>query len=65
VIAEEMKKEIDRMNYEDMLRLWRFAPAGDPMFKGEVGEYYRETMKRKKSALAAGDRVRASKSVGW
>jgi hypothetical protein len=35
-----MKHWIDTAPYEALLRKWRFAPAGDPFFQGEVGEYY-------------------------
>ena len=65
MIDESMKKQIDAMNYEQMLRLWRFAPVGDPLFQGENGDYYAERMKLKKSQLSDSEQVRASKTVGW
>jgi hypothetical protein len=62
----EMKKWIDAASYEALLRRWRFAPAGgDPIFQGEVGDYYNEVMFKKRDALPAGEQVRASKAVGW
>jgi hypothetical protein len=64
VISEDIKKQIDEMSYEEMLRLWRFAAAGDPMFQGDVGQYYSKVMfeKRDKDPAAA---VAASKRIGW
>ena len=34
------KERIDRMSYEEMLRIWRFAPFGNPMFQGKAGDYF-------------------------
>ncbi len=45
---EEMKTEIDNMDYEDLLRKWRMASDSDPFFQGEVGKYYSEVMKIRK-----------------
>jgi hypothetical protein len=53
------------MNYEQMLRRWRFAPIGDPLFQGEAGEYFAEAMKTKKSQLSDDEQVRISKEIGW
>ena len=62
---ESTKKNIDESSYETLLRKWRFAPSGDPIFEGETGKYYAEVMFRKKRALPAGEAVTASKNVGW
>jgi hypothetical protein len=64
MIDEPTKNRIDGMNYEQMLRRWRFAPIGDPMFQGETGDYFAEVMKTKKSQLTDEEQVRASKNVG-
>lgn len=64
-ITEETKKKIDDMNYESMLRLHRFAPSGDLMFQGRVGEYYSEIMKKKREEIGNEAHVRASKNIGW
>lgn len=61
----EAKKKIDEMSYESLLSHWRFAAMGDPMFLGEVGEYYAEKMKEKREAVGPEGAVAASKSVGW
>jgi len=60
-----MKKQIDAMNYEQMLGIWRFAPIGADIVSGEVGDYFKETMFSKKKQLSDGDQVRASKNIGW
>jgi hypothetical protein len=65
MIDESTKNRIDAMNYEQMLRAWRFAPVGAALFQGEVGDYFAERMKFKKSQLTDGEQVRASKNVGW
>ena len=63
-LTDELKAKIDAMSYEAMLSRWRFAPAGDAMFQGESGQYFSETMGRKRDADPAGH-VSASKSLGW
>lgn len=65
MIKETIKKQIDSMDYESMLRLWRTAPAGHHMFQGEVGDYFSTVMAEKKDKLPDGEAVRASKNIGW
>jgi hypothetical protein len=65
MISEVMKKCIDSMDYESMLRLWRFAPIGHPMFQGELGQYYAEAMNRKREEVCNEEQVRISKEIGW
>ena len=60
----QMKAWIDSASYEELLRRWRFAPVGDPMFQGDIGKYYSDTMFRQRDANP-GEHVRASKSIGW
>ena len=43
--AISLKAQIDVMSREEMARRWRFAPVGDPMFQGEVGDYFAERFK--------------------
>jgi hypothetical protein len=64
-MTDKTKKEIDDMPYEAMLRRWRFAPIGDPMFTGEVGEYYSEVMATKRNQVGNKEHVAASKHIGW
>lgn len=62
---EKMKKWIDNASYEELLSRWRFGPAGDPMFQGELGDYYAEVMKKKGEEVGDDERIRASKNIGW
>ena len=59
---EQTKKWIDNASYQDLLAKWRFAPIGDPMLQGEIGEYYSKVMFAKRYEC---DHVQASKNVGW
>lgn len=61
-MTERDKLWIDNASYEDLLRKWRHAPLGDPMFEGETGDYFCKVMSAKKESC---DDVRASKLVGW
>ena len=66
VLDEQTKKRIDEMNYEAMLSRWRFAPSGDPMFQGAVGDYFAKVMAEKRDAPGgAAAHVAASKNIGW
>jgi hypothetical protein len=65
MIPENMKRTIDSMDYECMLRRWRFAKTGDSFFQGEVGQYFSEVMKKKRSELSNEECVAASKNVSW
>lgn len=33
---ESMKYDIDQMGQEEIARLWRYAPAGHPFFRGDL-----------------------------
>jgi hypothetical protein len=63
-MTPEQKAWIDGASYEDLLRKWRFAPAGDPMFVGDTGEYFKAVMARKRAENPDGA-VRASQDIGW
>jgi len=62
---KEMREWIDNSSYEGLLNRWRNAPAGDPIFQGEIGKYYSEIMAKKKKEIGHDKAVKASKSVGW
>ena len=62
---EECKNWIDNASYEELLRKWRFSPSGSPFFEGEVGDYYKEVMFRKRDEVGNAAHVRASKKIGW
>lgn len=60
----EIKAKIDLMSYVELLRLWRFAPLGDPLFLGESGTYFKNRLLRLKAEDPDGA-VAASKQIGW
>lgn len=62
-LTPENKAYIDKLNYEELLRRWRFAPAGDEWFQGETGNYWFKRMKELREQGA--DHVGASKRIGW
>lgn len=54
------KERIDRMSYEQMVRIHRFAPLGNPMFQGKAGDYFNTSMRRKKYSSRRG-----AHTIGW
>lgn len=64
-MTKEEKKYINDMNYESMLKLWRNAPCGHPMFRGYTGDYYSKIMSEKRQQIGNGAHVAASKNIGW
>ena len=72
---QEMVAWINQASYEDLLRKWRFEPAGSKWFAGEVGTYYRKKMNERRLAeevaltLMTGETPNvnaiASKKIGW
>ena len=62
---EKFKKQINNMAYSETLSKWRFAPLGDPMFQGELGEYFIKVMAEKESKLISGEKTAISKNIGW
>lgn len=61
-LTKENKQMIDNLDYEELLRQWRFTPTGDPMFCGETGDYWRDRMNELRDTV---DHVAISKKVGW
>ncbi len=55
---------IKSASLEDLLRRWRFAPSGDSILHGRVGNYYAKVMFAKRDADPVAW-TQASKSVGW
>ena len=64
-MTEKLKKQINEMSYESMLSRWRFAPLGDPLFQGEIGDYFAKVMREKREKLEEGEHARISKKIGW
>ena len=65
-LTAEVKGKIDSMSYEELLRKWRFAPIGDPMFQGESGCYFDRRMADMRAELGGAEiHTAASKRIGW
>jgi len=62
---KEMLKWIDSATYEELMYRWRFAPASDPFFQGEVGDYYKRKLLEKKRGIPQEKQVAISKKLGW
>jgi hypothetical protein len=62
-LTPKNKEHIDSLGYEQLLSHWRFAPVGDPWFKGETGDYWKQRMSELRDQGA--DHVGASKRIGW
>ena len=62
-MTSEEKTMIDSMDYEALLRLWRYASAGHPLFKGDTGDYYSKILAEKK-VQAGNSASTISKSIG-
>lgn len=65
-LTPENKAAIDSKTYQELLGHWRFAPAGDPRFEGETGEYWGKRMNELRDRPEGQDEhVRSSKTLGW
>lgn len=64
-LTPELKKKIEDMSYEELLRRWRFYLPGDPMFKGEVGEFFAITLVKRREQVGAAQHTTVSKMIGW
>lgn len=65
-LTPERKAEIDAKSLESLLSRWRFAPAGDPWFEGETGDYWGARMNELRARPGGQEEhVRASKRLGW
>lgn len=64
-LTEDVKEQINALNYFSLLERWRYAPVGDPMFQGESGNYWWDRMEYLKSQPGGlEEAVRASKLLG-
>ena len=64
-LTDQVKKEINAMDYETLLRRWRFSPSSDVMFHGASGEYFSEVMFYKRAELSQDQQVEIYKRIGW
>jgi len=58
--SEDIKSEIDKMSYYDLLKKFRFANSGDPILRNE---YFIDTMSYKRFQERNPNEI--SKMVGW
>lgn len=64
-IKPDDKAWIDGASYEELLRKWRFTPAGgNTMFQGATGIYYSKRMAELRDSDPQ-EAVNASKRIGW
>jgi hypothetical protein len=59
-MTPEQKKRIDDMSQEEMARMWRFAPTGEPLLQGDTGDYFSAIFQGK-----GGFTPEISKRIGW
>jgi hypothetical protein len=62
---KKIKEWIDSASYEELLRKWRFALAGDKYFFGEAIVYYQQAMRQRKVEVGEAEHGRISKKLGW
>ena len=62
-MTDDQKLWIDNASYEELLRKWRFAAVGDPIFRGDSGTYYAQTMRRKRPSDE--EHAEVSKKIGF
>jgi hypothetical protein len=62
---QEMKSWVDNADYEQLLRKWRFAPVGDPLLQGDMGDYFSKVMFAKRDEVGNAVHVATSKHIGW
>ncbi len=59
------KEKILNMDYETMLRMWRFSNGGHKYFHGELGYFFATEMATKKAQLSHDEKIAISKRVGF
>ena len=62
---EEDKRKINAMSYEQLLRHNRYAPIGDPLFVGELGEHFKRVLAEKRKIIGDEEHAATSKLIGW
>lgn len=63
-LTEENKNHINSLDYESLLRKWRFASSEDKWIQGETGTYWGQRMKMLREMFPIGA-VIISKKLGW
>jgi len=59
-MTPEQKAEIDAMSQYDLCRMWRFAPVGEPLLRGDTGDYFAKRLEE-----LGGFTPEISKRLGW
>ena len=57
-----INSQIDDMSHEEMCRLWRFSPSGNPIFRSDLPFFARFEKRFKEFG---GFTPAISKSIGW
>ena len=65
ITEKEMRQWIDQASYVQLLKRWRFASTISPWTEGNLGQYFKEELFKKKDALSPEEQIAASKAVGW
>jgi hypothetical protein len=63
-LTPERKAHIDGLPQIELLRKWRYAPAGNSWMEGETGEYWGKRLGELQKKDPQGH-TRASKQIGW
>jgi len=61
--VEEWKRRIYKMSHEELARLYRFAPSGDPLFV--TGTELWECFRKRFIEELGGFTPEISKAIGW
>lgn len=64
-MSPETRVLIGAMDYEAMLRHWRWDPIGHYLFMGEAGPYFSFILARRRVEVGDSGAARASLAVGW
>jgi hypothetical protein len=64
-MVKDQKDWIDNASYYALMNRWRFAVSGDPIFKGEAGQYYKKVMAEVRQEIGNDEHVRISKNLGF
>lgn len=57
-VISQAKRTIDQMDYETLLRHWRFNPVNDPLFRGTLGAYFWEAIQIKRTIVGEVEHAR-------
>lgn len=61
----KLKQWIDNASYYQLLRKNRFGKSEDPIFQGDLGKHFMDTLTKKRNNLTHNEQVKISKQIGW